>query len=365
MVLNSRRRGFTLVELLVVITIIGILVAILLPAINAARDAARRTQCLNNIKNLGLACLNFENTNKTFPLASTADGAGSFTVARPAMQSSNGAIPATPDINAAGYSWVVQILPFIEENLLYNDISNASKKFKLHAFDPNITKTGTNSAPHLSIRVIPSLRCPKFSGGEFAMSSDYSTVRPAIGNYVGFVGTHISSGSKQVVENGALASKFAKNGKGYKQEELADGTSKTLLLAESREINYGAWYDGQDTWTTGLRDGGDGKSPTEAVLDTDIAVIATEGYLGVLNNKGHALNYGPSMVGDGKQYLIKPPFPGSQGRSWGPSSEHPGGQVMHVFADNHTVSIPEKIDATAYYRLITRGGGEPSPSLDE
>src|SRR3954471_13300921 len=90
---GRRRTGFTLVELLVVIAIIGILVALLLPAIQSAREAARRTKCVNNLKNLGLACLNYESSRKTYPPSST----------------------IATDISTNGLSWEVIVLPYIEE----------------------------------------------------------------------------------------------------------------------------------------------------------------------------------------------------------------------------------------------------------
>jgi prepilin-type N-terminal cleavage/methylation domain-containing protein len=361
---RSPRRGFTLVELLVVIAIIAILIALLLPAINAVREAARRNQCLSNIRQLGLACVTHENTFKYFPIASTSDG--TLGTAIPGKQSSNGMLPTTIDQTAAGYSWVVQVLPYMEEGLIYDDIANTSRKFKLHAMDPSLSKTGQPLA-HFSVRVISSVRCPKFAGGDVATAPEYQQFKPAIGNYVAFVGTHIRHQTMPmgVDENGAMATKQARNGKGYKVEELTDGTSKTLLLTESREVNYGSWYDGQCTWVTGMRDPGQSSTDPEAVIDTNIMVLPTDGYWGVAKGST-AINYGPLIEGDTTKFYLQNGQQGiwaaSQPRYWGPSSQHPGGQVAHVFADNHTQTISDKIDATTYYRLISRNKGEPIPA---
>jgi len=98
--MRRRRCAFTLVELLVVIAIIGVLVALLLPAIQAAREAARRTECINNLKQLGLAIHNYHDTHKALPMNN-----------RP-----------NPVPNSNGFSWIVASLPYMEQNTLYDQL---------------------------------------------------------------------------------------------------------------------------------------------------------------------------------------------------------------------------------------------------
>src|ERR1044072_9107290 len=102
----GRRRGFTLVELLVVIAIIGILVALLLPAIQAAREAARRTQCLNNLKQMGLAIMNYEGTKKFYPR-------GRWNL--DPLDTSKHAVTDRPAAKSNDACWTVVVLPYAEE----------------------------------------------------------------------------------------------------------------------------------------------------------------------------------------------------------------------------------------------------------
>lgn len=108
---NTDRRGFTLVELLVVIAIIGILVGLLLPAVQAAREAARRMSCQNNLKQIGLALLNYESTYKAFPCAAYWK-AGSM----------NSRVPPAVGMHR-NFSWISTTLPYIEQSALYNQIN--------------------------------------------------------------------------------------------------------------------------------------------------------------------------------------------------------------------------------------------------
>jgi len=117
---QKSKRGFTLVELLVVIAIIGILIGMLLPAVQQVREAARRTECMNNLRQIGLATISFHDAHEAFPPARTA--------------SSNQVLPLF--VKNGPDSWFVRILPFIEQNNLYAlwDLTDAYKNQPALAF---------------------------------------------------------------------------------------------------------------------------------------------------------------------------------------------------------------------------------------
>jgi prepilin-type N-terminal cleavage/methylation domain-containing protein/prepilin-type processing-associated H-X9-DG protein len=114
----ARKRGFTLVELLVVIAIIGILVALLLPAIQAAREAGRRTQCKSNLKNIGLGILNHYDTFKFFPTGGTEPNPGLENYLKDTPTVSNVFLRRGPPNGSLeqGLGWMYQILPYLEED---------------------------------------------------------------------------------------------------------------------------------------------------------------------------------------------------------------------------------------------------------
>jgi prepilin-type N-terminal cleavage/methylation domain-containing protein/prepilin-type processing-associated H-X9-DG protein len=110
-----RRNGFTLIELLVVIAIIAVLIALLLPAVQSAREAARRSQCINNIKQLALGCHNFESSNGTFPKGAYLPYVNGLT----AQQTSDAL--CSDQTEPFGPNWAVMILPYLEQQALYNN----------------------------------------------------------------------------------------------------------------------------------------------------------------------------------------------------------------------------------------------------
>src|SRR5262245_54748600 len=163
-------RGFTLVELLVVIAIIGILVALLLPAIQAAREAARRAQCQSNLRNLGIAVLNYENQKKGLPPATTAKTpAGSEWF-------------ATTDVLDIEWSWIVQILPQIEDQQLADQIDIKQRI-------PNQATDLLNKKGHPQENQPAVLVCPSDGsrGRLFSNARQTWNLRLAKGNYAAYV----------------------------------------------------------------------------------------------------------------------------------------------------------------------------------
>lgn len=371
-----RKQGFTLVELLVVIAIIAILVLLLLPAIQAAREAARRNGCMNNLRQLGIALANHESALQTFPWVVKYAKSKNSNL----MGGSKGSTPS-PGSLKAGYSWIVSILPYMEENLLYQDIALVTQNFDQPAFfEGNVLNADLADDPeHIAQAQISSLICPSFAGTSFAEASEYIDAglsdAPALSNYVAMVGYHGnypggkgSAGAMRLREVGMMVSPRELNaGGGYgakrmiKMRDIQDGTAKQIMCTESREQNYAAWLDGQTQWVTCLRPNtqllpnspslGDGR-PGPQLLDPDD------------NLPTSALNFGPYNIGAANQIYWsvnepKPGWPGQIDRLWGPSSNHSGDVVVHVFADVHIQGLTSDLDPSIYYRLVTRNGGEP------
>lgn len=324
---RPRRGGFTIVELLVVIGIIALLIGLLLPAVQGAREAARRTQCMNNLRQLAAACHMVEALTQVFPPAS---------------------------VTSVQLSWRVFILPQIEEQALFDQID----KTTVGSFNGGANREGPNKSIH-ALTPIAVYHCPSATR-LFAEDGSSTLINPTRKTYnahyytvAGPKGTNPATGQAYPFVNYPTSGGYggyATSGIMFRDSTVApagcrDGLSNTLMIGEIAVQNL-------SSWTTGWHGGGDGGNwvrggccELSAAGTTDWRMAGPSGTAGSKNvNVG--INSVPLLINDA-------PF----------SSNHPQG-VVFALGDASTRFVNESIDITIYKSLCSRNGGESNATLD-
>jgi len=310
MTISKNRGGFTLVELLVVIAIIGTLVGLLLPAVQQAREAARRSACTNNVKQLGLACLNYESTRKRLPAANDRSAVGT-----------------------AGWSWIVHILPFVEEVNLYNNLSSSTNRFASNYTSSASTWTA-----------LPQLVCPSstLTNPPAASTDSLTNYKAAAAASLIAANTPASDDTsgggvmtKHIWSNATAAVNTSYGGIDLRQ--VGDGLSKTVMIGETCEGTSAAsgWANGGVCW------------------------IAPTGQTGITYTSGS----NPAIT-----KVIGRNVPNStasfySGAVQGLGSFHTGQLVMHGYGDGHTSAISADVDQGILGAIYTRNNGEAVAEL--
>ena len=235
--MNRQQKAFTLVELLVVIAIIGILVSLLLPAVQAAREAARRMSCNNNMKQIALALHNYHDTFKAMPMGWIG------------LENGSGRIPHSE--GNPGWGWAAHVLPFIEQETvgdIVQDILPITDAANLQARET-----------HLAI-----YRCPSDAGSQdfFDLDVGGTPVNIPGANYVGMFGT------LELEDCEGLAPGVQCKGDGpffhnssTRLRDITDGTSNTLFVGERSSKH------GQSTWLGAIPGGDESFARVLAIAD--------------------------------------------------------------------------------------------------
>ncbi|MFT5524370.1 MAG: prepilin-type N-terminal cleavage/methylation domain-containing protein [Pirellulaceae bacterium] len=215
---QCRRGGFTLVELLVVIAIIGILVGLLLPAVQASREAARRTECNNNLKQIGLALLNYENSHGTLPPGGLASPSGGY-----------------------GHSWWIRILPQLEQSSAYDAWDQTGVLAANGRSTGWLSQSFGGGNEHnrkllydVGFKV---MRCPSSPLPKKALTGTLHNAHVAWPNYTGISGATDHRTAKDKSLSGGAAGRVSWGGSliegdAVRLADITDGTSNTMVCAE-------------------------------------------------------------------------------------------------------------------------------------
>jgi prepilin-type N-terminal cleavage/methylation domain-containing protein len=327
-----RAAGFTLVELLVVIAIIGILIALLLPAVQAAREAARRSQCTNNLKQFGLGLHNYHDVQKSFP-------------PRAVFGAANTGNPMAP----YHHTWIEAILPYMEQMPLYNSVNHALPVW--------------GSAPQAIIGTrVAVLHCPSDTGPSLPSAAGGSPVPIEYTNYIVPTAWDWNGRSNRVVNmtegapvNGSRSDAIFMADNTSRMADITDGTSNTLMVCE---VNYAGWYGGTNfTCGTGKprRAGIEGQLPHAAFVGWDAGgTTCTD--LGYQKYNGSG---GCSWIGGwdpgywGPDFLI---HVGPKVEWTSPGGAHPG-VTLYCSADGSVRSLADSTTYQIYYGLCAMADG--------
>ena len=363
----GKRNGFTLIELLVVIAIIGVLAGLLLPAVQQAREAARRMTCSSNLRQMGLAIHNYEASYKKIPPAIwTAPFPVAPLTAASIIWSEGGTNRTYAQFDDDGYGWQTSILPFIEQGGLYDEMSTTR--------GTNVPPIGTpgaieifwrrNGAPVAGGVVIPGgntiismYLCPSSpfptivpatflipgatvrTGQEIAASIGYATT-----SYKACGGTELNVGIDPTGNNGIMAKQYET--KGIKFAEVLDGLSNTVLCAESTYVT------GRRTSASpaGAQSGGPW-TPANPGLVEDWPI-----WIGASDNDECS-----RVTGEFVNPINSGASPANWFNAWGDDSAasyHTGG-ANFVFADGSAQFLSEEMDRVTYARLHAINDGRP------
>lgn len=322
--MRRSRRAFTLIELLVVIAIIAILIALLLPAVQQAREAARRTQCRNNLKQMGLALHNYHDAHRVFPYSTSRDG------------SLTSGDTAALVLNHRGW---VGVLPYLDQAPLYNQFDASQAACEYIRGSGTLVGSPDNGNNRVVATILPVFLCPSDDGDR--------QYRGNTSNY------RISAAS---VQNGIFGAKTS-----YDFNVHRYSTGMTNWMKRGKETRRMFGLEG----CSSERDVKDGMSNTVMVSETHLDVTN-----GVNQMWGHAHWVGNGVdfaFADGINFWLccswsSPPM--QQGKPyklahWGtPGSKHEGGCHV-VLGDGAVRFISENIDRVTQQRLAYIADGNP------